>query len=105
MKELLMETGDIWYGMYCVVWIIAMLGFTGLRLWYRRPTTRRDQAGLSLSFKAFSMHVKLTPEEVKRRLTEAVEPFTFLRTSLEYKGGYEGQWLRADRFELHRLVL
>lgn len=65
----------------------------------------RYRAALYIPFKQFVMHVKLTPAEVKRRLTEAVEPFSFFRNPITLNvDAYEGQWLTADRFELYRPV-
>jgi hypothetical protein len=65
----------------------------------------RYRDALGIPFKQFVMHVKLIPDEVKRRLTEAVEPFSFFRNPFTLNvEAYEGQWLTADRFELYRTV-
>jgi hypothetical protein len=97
-----METSNNWYGIYWIAWLIALPIFMGIGIWYASPGTRRDKAGLSISLKQFVMQVKLTPDEVQRRLTGAVEPFKLFRISYKNEA-YEGQWLTADRFELRRL--
>jgi hypothetical protein len=98
-----METSSNWFGIYWAAWLVALMVFFWGSLWYLSSGRRRDKDPLGISPRQFAMHAKLSPDEVKRRLSGAVEPVVFLRFSLNSEA-YEGQWLAADRFELHRLI-
>src|SRR5262245_15912368 len=100
-----METNTGWFASYFYAWIMRFILFIWTSFLFRWPRMIRFRDALGIPCKQFVMKVKLTPDEVKRRLAEAVEPFSFFRNPFTLNvEAYEGQWLTADRFELYRTV-
>lgn len=87
-----------WFTTYVIVWFMALwLSLGSASLVKRAGST--SKYGLSVTIDRFTLTVKLTPAEVRRRLAATINPFTSANSA-----PYSEQWITSDSFMIDRFA-
>lgn len=102
-----MNIGDYWFAIYLIVWIAAWVGLCAVA-WLDAMLRLQGRVSSIYSFdipvERFTLKVNLSLEEVKYRLSEAMDGPNYFWLNLFSTSAkpYYGRWLRTDYFEIRR---
>jgi hypothetical protein len=90
--------GNNWFTTYVIIWVVA-LWLAGVSTFLLKRISSTSKYWLSLSIDRFTLNVKLTPPQVRRRLAATINPFT-----RESSAPYTEQWVTTDAFDIDRFA-